>query len=350
MFSCKYFTKNETNGIEVEIKISGTSFEIFFIHEDRSILIPFALLQQNPYQNHDFCILKFNTDPVSSVEIRSKQFLNSIPLAFRAAGLPSPLKKKSYALLYLFLFSLIILFGSLVALYFVGMPWLAKKVCSKIPVEQEVKFGAQMYASITSQSKVDKAKSNQLNLFFKQLKINSEYPIKITVLDEDVMNAYATAGGYIYVYSGMLNKMQTKEELAALLAHEYSHIELKHTLQSMIENMGSYTLLSILFGDVSTIIINNINELKSLHFSRQLEKEADLNGLILVTQSHLSAQGFVDLFNLLKSENNSSVSELVSSHPDLDSRINYIINNPLYKNTITFQNTSADSVWIAIKK
>lgn len=350
MYGCKYFNEYQTAGQDAFIKINQARFEIALEHERISIL--FSSLQGNPYQSHDFCILKFNTTPVSSIEIRSAHFQKELNEAFIKAGMAAPLKKKSKGWLYALIISSFIIIGGLAGLFIWGVPLLAKKLAKKIPVAQEQKLGTGMYESIIHQSKIDKEKTVWLNDFFKKLTLKSEYDIKITVISEDVTNAYAVPGGYIFVYSGILNKMNSFEELAALLSHEYSHIALKHSIQSMVENAGTSALLMGVIGDggeLSSALLQNAGQLKSLQFSRELEQEADMNGLLILKDSGIAPTGFEKLFKTLKKEQDIEVTEFLSSHPDLDKRIDYIKSSEEYKKIIAKPNPEMESIWQQIK-
>src|SRR5690606_37563596 len=125
----------------------------------------------------------------------------------------------------------------------------------------------------------------------------------------------------------LLRNMRHYEELAALLLHEYAHVERRHTTKTIFRSMGAYMFISLLFGDLSgagAVVVENANSLNSLQYSRRLEKDADLYGLQLLQERQLDPQGFEWLFNSLKRQYGLQPSEWLSSHPDLDNRIRYI--------------------------
>jgi predicted Zn-dependent protease len=92
--------------------------------------------------------------------------------------------------------------------------------------------------------------------------------------------------------------------------------------------MGSQVFLGLIFGKVGTVsgvLVDHADELRSLTYSRSLEKEADLKGLKILTDRGIDPQGFVDLFDRLGSAAGSDVvPEFMASHPDLENRIGYI--------------------------
>ena len=74
------------------------------------------------------------------------------------------------------------------------------------------------------------------------------------------------------------------------------------------------------------MIISNADDLKGLSYSRKLEKEADINGLRLLSERKIDCNGFIRLFELLKKETaqtGGQPTEWISSHPDLEKRIAY---------------------------
>ncbi|MRG47727.1 M48 family metalloprotease [Chitinophaga sp. SYP-B3965] len=209
------------------------------------------------------------------------------------------------------------------------LPFAAGRVANTLPIEYEVKFGEQSYNTLIKDFKVLPEQTEQANAFYKAMNISSAYPIQITVVEKAETNAFAIPGGHIVVFSGLLQQMQHPEELAALLAHEYSHVQLRHTTRSLVQSLGTYAMISMVFGDVTglgAVIVENANTLKSLEYSRKLEKEADLNGLQLLQQRKINGEGYIWLFTTLKKGTGSgaATSEWLSSHPDLERRMEYV--------------------------
>lgn len=207
------------------------------------------------------------------------------------------------------------------------LPYVTGRVANALPIEYEIKFGEDSYNALIKDFKILPAQTEQANQFYKALNISSAYPVKITVVEKKETNAFAIPGGHIVVFSGLLQQMQHPEELAALLAHEYSHVQLRHTTRSLVQSLGTYAMISMVFGDISglgAVIVENANTLKSLEYSRKLEREADLNGLQLLQQRKINGEGYIWLFTTLKKDAGIAPSEWLSSHPDLDRRMEYV--------------------------
>jgi predicted Zn-dependent protease len=124
-----------------------------------------------------------------------------------------------------------------------------------------------------------------------------------------------------------LDKIETYPELAALLSHEFTHINNKHSTKSIFRRLGSKVFIGLLFGrfgTVTNVLVNHADNLKNLKYSRSLEKEADMNGLALLMKRKIDPAGFSRLFNHLKEAGGTVLPEVLASHPDTDKRIKYI--------------------------
>lgn len=225
---------------------------------------------------------------------------------------------------FLFVFTL----GALFMLYLMIVPWLSAKLASRVSIKTERKLGDAVYDAMGLPAQEDSVKSYILNNFFTVMDVNTEYNIRISVIRGNIVNAFALPGGRIIVYSALLDKMTSYPELAALLSHEFTHINNKHSTKSIFRKLGSKIFLSLLFGRfgaVSNVLVNNADDLRSLKYSRRLEKEADMNGLKLLSERNINPQGFVDLFTHIQEEGvGNSIPEFLASHPDVGKRIRYI--------------------------
>jgi predicted Zn-dependent protease len=64
----------------------------------------------------------------------------------------------------------------------------------------------------------------------------------IRVIDEDVMNAFSLPGGYVYIYKGLIDKMDNDDQLAGVIGHEVGHIIAKHALKRLQASYGATVL------------------------------------------------------------------------------------------------------------
>ena len=65
--------------------------------------------------------------------------------------------------------------------------------------------------------------------------IEEEWNFDVHVIDADIQNAYALLGGYIVVYTGLIEDTERPEQLAGVLAHEISHVTQRHGMSRILE-------------------------------------------------------------------------------------------------------------------
>jgi beta-barrel assembly-enhancing protease len=218
--------------------------------------------------------------------------------------------------------------GALVIAYFLLVPWFSEKLASSVSVQTEEQFGDAIYSGLSIASEEDTASSAIVNEFFREMEITTPYNIRISVIRGSEVNAFALPGGHIVVYDALLKQLKSYPELAALLSHEFTHVNNKHSTKSIFRRLGSRVFIGLLFGkigNVSSVLVDQADNLKSLNYSRGLEKEADMNGLDLLKARKIDPEGFSRLFRHLKTASPASaLPELLASHPDIDNRIAYI--------------------------
>jgi len=224
------------------------------------------------------------------------------------------------------LLSAMLLAGSL--LYFFMVPWLAEQMATVVSKKTERQLGDSVFEAMQSTQTEDTMATRVLNDFFNALSIETDYSIRITVVKDETVNAFALPGGQLVVYTGLLENMETYPELAALLSHEFVHVEKRHATRSIFRSMGSDLFIALLFGKSSglaTLVIGQANQLRTLSYSRSLEKEADLEGYRLMRERGIDPAGYDQLFKHLKDSSPSTeIPEMISSHPDTDNRMQYI--------------------------
>jgi predicted Zn-dependent protease len=234
--------------------------------------------------------------------------------------------------------------------YFFLIPGIAEQVAKVFPKEYEIEMGNGIYSEMETKFTIDTNKSRLANEFFQTLQIKSEYPIEIAVVNDEVENAFALPGGHIVVYDKMFELMKSKEEFAALLSHEYSHVANKHTTRSLFKSLSTYLVVSLVLSDVNgitAVLIDNANQLKSLGYSRSLEQEADDKGLALMQEKGINPQGMIDLFKHLKSATASKteIPEIISTHPDIENRIKHVQSKGVKPRKLQVDDAKLQQIW-----
>ncbi|MCW3115983.1 MAG: hypothetical protein JWM28_65 [Chitinophagaceae bacterium] len=295
-------------------------------------------------------IINYNGYPKQTIEIASKQFADELEENINRQSRRFLLKAVGHSLPLLRI--LFILFVLLLVAYFWLVPYLAVRLAEKVPVSYEEDLGRGMYNAMKAGFKIDEKRTGYINNFFNGLNISSPYNIHITVVHDEIPNAFAMPGGNIILYDKILAGMDNYNELAALLSHEFSHVQNKHTTKSLFRQMGTSIFLNVISGNTSAVsnaLVGQANNLKTLSYSRRLEKEADLAGVQILAARKIDCNGFAGLFEMLKKQSNIQTSEWMSSHPDLENRIEYIQRDPAFNKNGIVENETLKAIFIKIK-
>jgi predicted Zn-dependent protease len=156
-------------------------------------------------------------------------------------------------------------------------------------------------------------------------------PYRFFILNNNVVNAFALPGGFIFIDRGILPYFHNDNEVAAVLAHEISHVELDH-FGKEYERAKLFSLspllLNVLTGGktgpwarVGASI--SYNFFLNPHWSRQQETQADLHGVDLMAKAGFNPWGMVELFEELEAKGMGKPPFIpwMASHPDFPTRI-----------------------------
>ncbi len=155
-----------------------------------------------------------------------------------------------------------------------------------------------------------------------------------TVLDDDIVNAFALPGGYIYISRGLLGLANTEAELAGVLGHEIGHVTARHSAQrysrQVAAGLGTAiigTLGSVFLGTSS--IGDAVGQGAAIHvqsFSREHEFEADTLGIRYLARAGYATDSMASFLASLEAF--SSLEARVSGLPDPASRYNIMSTHP----------------------
>jgi len=148
-------------------------------------------------------------------------------------------------------------------------------------------------------------------------------PFRIRVVRNPYLNAFTLPNGRIYVHTGMLARMENEAQLATLLAHEMTHATNRHGVRELraVQNNAAFAL------GLNTILpgIGSLAGFSAIRgFSREMETEADDEGLRLVAKAGYDVREAPGLFEQLKEqlrEENQNEPFFFGTHPALDARV-----------------------------
>jgi predicted Zn-dependent protease len=120
------------------------------------------------------------------------------------------------------------------------------------------------------------------------------------------VNAFATLGGHIVIYRGLLEKLPSENALAMVLSHELAHIKLRHPVstagRALVFGVAVGVLSSAAGGDIVSRVLGSAGLLSAMSFSRDQERAADAEGLRALVALYGHAGGAQDVFRLLEQE------------------------------------------------
>ena len=214
-----------------------------------------------------------------------------------------------------------VILSTVLGLWF-GADILVEIAVSRIPVEWEQKLGESAYRDFLSHQEVMKegpgvaAVEEMTHRLTEQIS-NNPYKFQVTVVKSDVINAFALPGGYVVVFTGLMKKAESGEEVAGVLSHELNHVLQRHGLERIVKNVGLLTVVAIVLGNQQGLIgmMKQLGvELLTLKFGREQETEADLTGLQLLQRAKIDPSGMIRFFERL-SEKDEGRMEWLSTHP-----------------------------------
>ena len=147
-------------------------------------------------------------------------------------------------------------------------------------------------------------------------------------VEDKTINAIALPGGYVFITKGMLGKLKTEAQLAAILAHEITHIVARDSSAVMSREIGIGILLSAATTEKtpqSVLIVADLaRQILGLCYSREQEKVADLGGLDYMVRAGYNPYGAVEVMQILQDQHAIRPIEFFSTHLSPQNRIEYL--------------------------
>jgi predicted Zn-dependent protease len=151
------------------------------------------------------------------------------------------------------------------------------------------------------------------------------------VLDTNDINAFAAPGGYVFVTAGLLGRLQSEAELAAVIAHEIGHVVRKHHLIAIQGQAGSNILANVMSIAADqdensaewNMLIDAGSDLYTKGLSRDDEMDADLVGVVILTRAGYDPYALAAVLQRLGGVNpsDSTLALMTKTHPAPDERL-----------------------------
>lgn len=159
--------------------------------------------------------------------------------------------------------------------------------------------------------------------------IDMNYPVQVTIIESEKLNAFAFPGGYIIVFSGILDKMESENGLSFILAHELAHFKNRDHLRSLGRGVVLAGLSTMLTGADSGIsrLLAPTGHLGQAQFSQRRETKADMAALEALNCRYGHVGGADEFFEVIQKngqEVKAGALHYFASHPELWKRIETI--------------------------
>lgn len=196
-------------------------------------------------------------------------------------------------------------------------------------VDKEMAWGKQLADEVARESKIDDDPilTEYVNRVGQNLARNSDAKVPFTfrVIDGQEMNAFALPGGYVFVYTGLLQLASEEDEFAGALAHEIAHVAARHmtcrATQQRIAGIAGIVpgiLLGGLAGVAAREAVGVAGPMTFLSFTRKDEAEADYLGVQYMYAAGYDPMGAVSILEKLESLQKTQpgvVARVLATHP-----------------------------------
>ena len=206
-----------------------------------------------------------------------------------------------------------------------------------IPTSEEVAMGRSAHQGIIRQNKLSTdealvARINSIGRRLARISDRQDYKYNFFVVEADELNAFTTPGGNIYIYTGLIKKLSTEDQIASILAHEMGHCAARHTIKKFQAALGYDLIGNIIFSQLqmgqyakqfAVLSSSSVMSLVFSAYSRHDEYEADRLGVKYMVLAGYNPVGSIEALQVLQTEakNDRKMPLILRSHPFLNDRI-----------------------------
>jgi hypothetical protein len=158
----------------------------------------------------------------------------------------------------------------------------------------------------------------------------AQYPFEFHCVNDKAVNAFALPGGFVFVNRGAIEAADTEAQLAAVMAHELSHVALRHGTNQATKAQAMQGFLGIaggIFGDsTGGALLTQLGAFAAggvlLRYSRTAESQADVMGTQVLYDAGYDPRAMAQFFEKLEAETKGkNPPEFFSDHPSPEHRV-----------------------------
>ncbi len=193
-----------------------------------------------------------------------------------------------------------------------------------IPFEKEYSLFHELETVEIRQSAMQDYLQGLANQLVQDMEMPEYFKIQVHYDSDTTINAFATLGGHVFFYRGLLEKLPNENALAMLIAHEMAHVKHRDPIASIGQGLAIQTGIGLILGQVSTNALGTAGVVTQLKFSRDMESAADTQALEAVYQRYGTLAGALDLYEVFLQESGSNRAygqKFFNTHPLTRDRI-----------------------------
>jgi Zn-dependent protease with chaperone function len=205
------------------------------------------------------------------------------------------------------------------------IPFIPKKVDQVISMGVEEQLKAKNWKRLEVQHPQI---HQQIKILLADRHPTETFKIRIYIDPSPIINARAYPGGVIVLNQGLIHQtLEDKDQLLGILAHEIVHIDQRHGIQGLVDQLGTWFLFSGLLNFGPSQANQVFSRLSQLSYGRQLEYEADIKSIHWMIEKKQNPSGliyFLKNLNEQKKAKNRQPANWLQTHPSNDRRIDTI--------------------------
>lgn len=214
----------------------------------------------------------------------------------------------------------------IIIIVIVTLIFIVDNFADKIPFSAEKELPLDVFFNKKSTDKLPPYLKQVSEKVIASFDLPDDMDITIHYVNDDTVNAYATLGGHIVLYRGLLEKLKHEDELAMLIAHEVAHVKHRHPILSVSHGLVVGVVMILVSSSVGTSVVSDLlgqtSMLTLMQYSREFEYQSDKEATQSLIRLYGHAKGSVGLFEILQSEASGNQSlEFLSTHPLTENRI-----------------------------
>jgi len=212
-----------------------------------------------------------------------------------------------------------------------------------LTIEEEKKLGREIYEKLEKSNAISKNQkvTDYVRKIGEQILASQQrvpWDFQFHVINSSAINAFATPGGYIYIFRGLITLSENESELASVMAHEIAHANARHIDQMMerSKKLNYAALAGVIAGALlgggggagAAVAMGTVAgaQTLALQYSRENEEEADRFGMGYLAAAGYDPKSMVDFMKLMRRHEyySNNIPSYFLTHPGTNDRIRYL--------------------------